>query len=73
MKNKKVCPKCGCKEIIFIPAMSGYQGGNFIDTGFTFMSSIPVLRYICSECGYSEEWIDKSDIKTLKKKFTIHE
>ena len=71
MKNKKVCSKCGCKEIIVVPPFSGYQGGNFIPTGLTFMSSVPVHRYVCSECGYSEEWIDKDGIKTLKKNFSI--
>jgi len=24
---------------------------------------------VCCDCGYSEEWIEKEDIPTLKKKY----
>lgn len=24
-------------------------------------------RYICCECGYTEEWIDREDIEKVKK------
>ena len=70
MKKSGKCPKCGCEEIIFILGYNGpYGAGNNIRVGLTTMSSVLVNRYVCSECGYSEEWIDKVDIDKLKKKY----
>lgn len=41
--------------------------GDNIFSGMTILSAVLVDRYICCECGYSEEWIDTSDIPKLKK------
>ena len=38
-------------------------------TGMTIFSAVLVHRYVCCKCGYSEEWIDRKDIQTLKDKF----
>ena len=27
-------------------------------------------RYVCENCGYTEEWIEADDIKELKKHFS---
>ncbi len=68
MKNKNSCPKCGGNEIIKIPGKAGaYGSGNNIMIGMTIFSAIPVHRYICNRCGYSEEWIDTEDLEKLKK------
>ena len=32
-------------------------------------SAVLVHRYVCCACGYSEEWIDKEDIRRLKEKY----
>ena len=70
MKNKKECPKCGHKEILVVPGEAGVYGvGNNIQVGWTNFSAVLVDRYVCCECGYSEEWINKEDIETLKNKF----
>ncbi|MDR3667070.1 MAG: hypothetical protein P4L35_09520 [Ignavibacteriaceae bacterium] len=55
MKNNKECPKCNSNEILKIPGTSG----NIITTGSTFYSAVRVTRYICCDCGYSEEWVVK--------------
>ena len=40
--------------------------GNNIQTKATILSGVVyVNRYICCNCGYSEEWIDKNDIRTI--------
>lgn len=68
MKNTKQCPKCGSREIIRIDGYAGgYGSGNNIMTGLTIFSAINVNRYVCCGCGFTEEWIDQSDIPALKK------
>lgn len=70
MKNMKICPKCGSRDILFIQGKAGaYGSGNNIPNGMTTLSSVLVNRYICEGCGFSEEWIDKEDILKLKKKY----
>ena len=70
MKNTKICSKCGGNDIVVI-SNDGHPDatyGNNIQTKMTILSgSIYVKRYICCGCGFSEEWIDQSDIATLKK------
>ena len=70
MKNSKVCPKCKNTDILRVRGKAGpYGSGNNIMTGMTIFSAVPVHRYVCCKCGYSEEWIEKEDIPALKKKF----
>ena len=38
-------------------------------TGMTIFSAVLVHRYVCCGCGYSEEWIDKEDIRKPKERF----
>lgn len=69
MRNSNSCPKCNSKDILKIPGEVGpYGSGNNIRAGF--ISSVLVTRYLCCNCGYSEEWIDaKADVEKLRKKF----
>ena len=68
MKHTKVCPKCGSRDIILIEGYKGpYGTGNNIQVGFTTFSAIPVDRYLCGKCGYSEEWIRSEDIERARK------
>ena len=70
MKNKNICPKCGSADIVVVPGRAGAYGtGNNIQVGLTNFSAVLVNRYVCCSCGYSEEWIEKEDIPTLKKKY----
>lgn len=70
MKESHQCPKCGGTDIIKIPGKAGaYGAGNNIQVGFTNFSAVLVHRYVCCTCGYSEEWIDLTDIATLKQRF----
>lgn len=67
MKNSKTCPKCGMFDIVRIDGHAGpYGSGNNIMVGATIFSAINVNRYVCLNCGYSEEWIDKEDVEKLK-------
>lgn len=68
MKNTNKCPKCGSDDIIRVNGSSrGYGAGNNIMIGMTIFSAVKVNRYICCNCGFCEEWIDKEDISKIKK------
>ena len=70
MRNTHRCPKCGETRLIYIPGKAGVYGiGNNIMTGMTIFSAVLVNRYVCNRCGYSEVWIDPSDLSQLKKKY----
>ena len=53
-----------------MPGHAGaYGSGNNIMVGMTIKSAVPVDRYLCTSCGYSEEWVDTDNIDKIKKKF----
>ena len=67
MKNSKQCAKCTSDDIVMIPGNSWFRESNIITIG---LSLIPVTRYMCAQCGYSEEWVEsKRDRIILKTKF----
>ena len=66
MKNTNVCPKCQGTDIVRFDGYTGAYGtGNNVMTGKTVFSTVNVNRYICCQCGYTEEWIDKEDIEKI--------
>lgn len=70
MKNTKICPKCNHSEIIVIPGnMGAYGVGNNVPLGFGIFSYEKVNRYLCATCGYSEEWVDREDLKRISEKY----
>ncbi len=67
MKTSKICPKCQSADIVRIDGYTGaYGSGNNIMTGKTVFSTVNVHRYVCCNCGFTEEWIDRDDIETVK-------
>ena len=66
MKTTKRCPKCESRDILRFDGYVGpYGSGNNLQTGKTIFSSVPVNRYICARCGYTEEWIEKEDLERV--------
>lgn len=67
MKTTRICPKCRSNDIVRIDGNVGaYGSGNNITLGATIFSSVKVNRYVCCQCGYSEEWIDREDLEMIK-------
>lgn len=65
MKNGKSCPKCGCEDIRVVSGEAErISQANVIPAGA--LTRIYVSRYLCMACGYSEEWIDRDDLKKCK-------
>lgn len=71
MKQAHSCPKCGSVRVVRIPDNGRYANGNNIYTSnVTLFGRIPVIRYVCVECGYVENWVeDKRDLEKLESVF----
>jgi hypothetical protein len=66
-----VCPKCGSRDIFVVPGSVGFGGaGSNIIAGSTIFSAVKVARYLCSGCGFIEEWVDDPDgLEKIKNKY----
>lgn len=73
MKNTGICPKCGGKDILKVLSYTNrFGGGDVILTDNALpisLCGVRVPRYVCCTCGYSEEWIDVTDLQKLKKQY----
>lgn len=71
MKYAKKCPKCGCPEITMVKGNAGaYGSGNNIPVGLTNLSAVLVDRYICTNCGFTEEWIEQDQLEKLRRRYS---
>lgn len=64
------CAKCKSDDLLFLEAVrGGYGSGNVIPlVGFMVGSSVQVDRFICTSCGFCEEWISSAaDRETLRR------
>ena len=59
MKTTKKCTKCGSSDIVRTLGPRPYPA---------FWKAVKVSRYVCTSCGFIEDWIDeKKDMAKLKK------
>lgn len=60
MKNTSQCPKCGGREVIRVPdrPLRHASGNNIYTSTLTLAKKIPVIRYVCAGCGYTENWVE---------------
>ncbi len=67
MKYIKTCPKCNSADIVRFDGSAGaYWAGNNVMVGNTVFSAVNVNRYVCCNCGFTEEWIDAEDLEKIK-------
>ena len=71
MQNSRTCPKCQSADIVRIPGEArAFGAGNNISVGSTIFGAVKVTRYLCTACGFSEEWIESADdIARIKAEF----
>ena len=72
MKNTKLCPKCHLGHIIRVPdnPVRHASGNNIYTTTVTLAGKIPVIRYVCCDCGYVENWVENPhDLGKIKRTF----
>lgn len=68
MKKTGICPKCSDKKIIKIKdVLHSSGGGNITKSQFLFTNKncAKITFYICENCGYIEEYLDKAEIDKL--------
>lgn len=72
MKNTGCCPKCQSRNIVRVPDHPNRHasGNNIYTTTMTLFGKIPVIRYVCCDCGYVENWVEKQhELDEIKKSF----
>lgn len=42
------------------PGAAMPAGNNIYTTTFTLAGKVPVIRYVCLDCGYVENWVDNA-------------
>lgn len=64
MKNLKECPKCFSENIVRFDGFESTAGiGNSLKVSNNIFSlTVRVNRYVCCNCGFTEEWIDKEEL-----------
>ena len=70
MKQKGVCPKCGSRQLLRVPDHPGRyaSGNNIYTTTVTLLGKIPVIRYVCCDCGYVENWVEGAEERAKIRK-----
>lgn len=70
MKNSKECPKCMSDNIVRFDGLRLYNAlGNVLlvkrSKNRLLVDVVCIHRYVCCNCGYTEEWIDKEDLQKV--------
>ena len=73
MKQSKICPKCGSDEVIaFMEPTHGINdNGNHIYTGIFSYASL--WRYVCCDCGYTEQYVNMPEIKKIREYYKYYD
>jgi predicted nucleic-acid-binding Zn-ribbon protein len=66
MKNSGICPKCNTDDLLIIEGTGGMGRG--VALGHTVFGLVPVDRFVCSACGYSEQWFTEDVLAKIRKK-----
>ncbi|MBK7808308.1 MAG: hypothetical protein IPJ51_18740 [Saprospiraceae bacterium] len=67
MKFNYCCPKCQNSEIAIIEG--GAFKGNIYNTLSFGLSTVYLTRYVCTNCGYTENYVDDpKDLQKIKEK-----
>jgi len=71
MKNNAVCPKCGSHIVVRVPDDAHrYLANSICITKLVTVERIPVVRYVCCDCGYVENWVEtQAQRDKIKKSF----
>ena len=65
MNKHTRCGKCDSPDLFAIPVTPSDH--SHIVVGERLMRNVGVSRYVCTDCGYIEEWVnDQMDLDSLK-------
>lgn len=65
MKDTGKCPKCKGAPIIYLEGKQKMPSG-YIKVKTNEEEYVQVDRYVCSVCGFMEEWIPEPDLARLR-------
>jgi ribosomal protein S27AE len=60
VKQGNPCAKCGSKSILYVPG-GLLEGQNSAAIGSFMPARFRIARYVCTDCGYTEEWVDRDE------------
>jgi len=72
MKNARICPKCASQNIVRVPdhPFRHASGNNIYTSTVTLLGKIPVIRYVCCDCGYVENWVEQCrELEEIQRNF----
>ena len=62
------CGKCGSHELLEVPMTPGDH--SHIVLGDNLLHTVPVTKYVCTDCGHIEEWVNSArDLARLKGEY----
>ena len=68
-----ICPKCKSKNVVEVIERGVYPDGSYYTKVIKSGGFIPKLavpdRYICCDCGYTEEFFRQEDLREIKEKY----
>ena len=60
MKTGRPCPKCASDDQLYVPG--GFlEGQNDATIGVFLGTRFRIARYVCLQCGFTEEWVDRPE------------
>ncbi|MBX7094899.1 MAG: hypothetical protein K1X56_09265 [Flavobacteriales bacterium] len=65
MKKSGICPKCGSQNILTNKGVS--KRGERSSMAVSSFTSLFIEVYMCTDCGFFEEYIDEADLRNPKK------
>lgn len=62
---REACGRCGSQDLLEIPVTPGDH--SHIVLGDNRLRTVPVTKYVCTDCGCVEEWVNsREDLRRLK-------
>lgn len=70
MKRSQTCPKCQSRAIACIRGFKSADSSIPASPAWINFSNVAVNRYVCTACGYTEEWVDDTaGLQKIKKNY----
>ena len=68
MLSHEKCGKCGGGELLRVPMTPGEH--SHIVFGERLLRDVTVTKYVCTDCGYIEQWVNsRDDLRRLKEEW----